>query len=84
MLFKVGTVLDNPAMARMIMHVESLACRLCDQGDEFVPFEHTTVSKYGPISRGRAKERLKIVPPVNVTAGQKVGAVASLQWEIQC
>ena len=35
--------------------------------DEFVPFEHTVVSKYGPISR-MAKAKMKLTGPVQVTA----------------
>ena len=43
--------------------------RFEETGDEFVPFEHNVVSKYGPISR-MAKAKLKATGPLQVTAAQ--------------
>ena len=47
----------------------SFYVRLGNMDDEFIPFEHNQVSKYGPISR-MAKTKMKNTIPVQVTAAQ--------------
>ncbi len=56
---------------------EDLATFEETEDDEFVPFEHNVVSKYGPISR-MVKAKLKNSAPVQVTAAQTDAGVTAV------